>query len=451
MAKKRWNQLDPGTITLARLVAHADPNTGKQLKATWADVVALFAAQTPVKSYADEAALLANTSLVIGYLAYQVDEALLYLYNGPDPDDIGNYTLLLTDSSGLVSQTLPASVVIDADTNDFSITGAGQITLDGDDIQITSNNDILIGSSNDATLDASNVLNLGAGDHIQVNSTQIKNIADGTDPQDAVSKAQLDAAALGIVTSWKAPVKVSTTVAGTLASDFENGDTIDGVVLATGDRILIKNQAAATENGIYVVAASGAPARSSDANVAAELEGAAVTVQQGTSNANTTWIQTTDAINLGVSNIVFAQLGTSVPDADATTKGIVERAIQSETNTGSDDTRFVTPLQVKSRDGDSVALTDGASIDITSDKHTLTTALGRTFTISFVGENITIELTLTAASATQTFPSGSLCVSEGLASEDNTCPLAGTSGDKYIISIKKIGSAYYVVAKNFRQ
>lgn len=143
-------------------------------------------------------------------------------------------------------------------------------------------------------------------------------------PYATVSKEYIDALALGIVTSWKAPVKVATTANGTLASDFENGDTVDGVVLTTGDRILLKNQSSQSENGIYVVEASGAPTRSSDANVAAELEGAAVTVQQGTSNANTTWIQTTDGITLGVSSIAWSQLGTSVPTADASTPGITK-------------------------------------------------------------------------------------------------------------------------------
>lgn len=106
---------------------------------------------------------------------------------------------------------------------------------------------------------------------------------------------------------------------------------------------------------------------------------------------------------------------------------------------------------LQKRVNSATALTDAASIDLTAIKHTLTTASGRTFTISYTGDDITVEVTLNAASATQTFPVGSLCVSEGVASGDNTCGLSGTSGDKYIISIKKIGSAYYVVAKNFGQ
>jgi len=145
-------------------------------------------------------------------------------------------------------------------------------------------------------------------------------------PYASVSKAYVDALALGIVTSWKAPVKVATTVAGTLATSFENGDTIDGIALVTNDRILIKNQATQSENGIYIVNASGAPTRSTDANVAAELEGAAVTVQQGTANENTNWLQTTDGITLGSSNIVWVPLGA------ATTWGAITGTLSAQTD-----------------------------------------------------------------------------------------------------------------------
>lgn len=98
------------------------------------------------------------------------------------------------------------------------------------------------------------------------------------------------------------------------------------------------------------------------------------------------------------------------------------------------------------------ALVDAASMDLTAIKHTLTTSSAtRTFTISYTGDDITLEVTLNASASTFTFPATALCVSEGNASGDNTCALSGTSGDKYIIAIKKIGSAYYVVAKNFGQ
>lgn len=109
--------------------------------------------------------------------------------------------------------------------------------------------------------------------------------------------------------SWKASVRAATTTNGTLATAYENGDTIDGVVLATGDRILIKNQTTQTENGIYTVNASGAPTRATDANSGAELVNATCLVQEGTVNAETQWTQTTNApITIGATNIVFAAI-----------------------------------------------------------------------------------------------------------------------------------------------
>jgi len=98
-----------------------------------------------------------------------------------------------------------------------------------------------------------------------------------------------------------------------------------------------------------------------------------------------------------------------------------------------------------------VALVSGASIDITGRKHTLATSLSAiTFTISDTSDYQEILVTLSATSSLFTFPVGTLCVSEGTASGDNTCALSGVSGDKYILSINTIGTTF-VVCKNFGQ
>jgi hypothetical protein len=109
----------------------------------------------------------------------------------------------------------------------------------------------------------------------------------------------------------KAPVRVATTANGTLASAFENGDTVDGVVLATGDRILLKDQTAGAENGIYTVNASGAPTRATDANAAAEFpHGFLIYVKEGTANANMVYKHTTvAAITLNTTALTFAGFG----------------------------------------------------------------------------------------------------------------------------------------------
>ncbi|CDO34039.1 hypothetical protein [Novosphingobium sp. KN65.2] len=116
-----------------------------------------------------------------------------------------------------------------------------------------------------------------------------------------------DLVTLGLATAaWKEPVRAATVAAGTLASGFENGDTIDGVVLATGDRILIKDQAAPAENGIYTVNASGAPSRAQDADTGSELVNATVAVSEGTTNADKIFTCTTNAsITLGTTALTF--------------------------------------------------------------------------------------------------------------------------------------------------
>lgn len=143
---------------------------------------------------------------------------------------------------------------------------------------------------------------------VSLNSQKITNLANGTAASDAVNKGQLDAAVAGL--SWKQAVRVATTGAGTLASSFENADVVDGVTLATGDRILIKNQASGGENGIYTVNASGAPTRATDNDSGAEMLGAAVMVQEGTTQANTQWVQTVDGtITIGTTATTWSQFG----------------------------------------------------------------------------------------------------------------------------------------------
>lgn len=127
---------------------------------------------------------------------------------------------------------------------------------------------------------------------------------------DVANKAYVDSIAAGL--KAKQSVIAATTAAGTLASDFENGDTLDGVTLTTGDRILIKNQAAATENGLYVVAASGAPARASDADSGTELVSAFVFVEQGTANADKAFVCTNNTITLGATSITFTAFASVV-------------------------------------------------------------------------------------------------------------------------------------------
>jgi hypothetical protein len=135
---------------------------------------------------------------------------------------------------------------------------------------------------------------------------KLTSLATPTADTDAANKGYVDSVAQGLDT--KASVVAATAVAGTFATSFANGQVVDGVTLATTNRILIKNQADATENGIYTVNASGAPTRSTDMDNGSEFPGAYVFVEQGTVNADTGWVCTNNApVTLGTTNIVWTQ------------------------------------------------------------------------------------------------------------------------------------------------
>jgi hypothetical protein len=134
-----------------------------------------------------------------------------------------------------------------------------------------------------------------------------------TDVQAAIVEALTDArtyadsVAAGL--QWKASVRVAATGNVAIATALENGDTLDGVVLATGDRVLLPFQSTGSQNGIYVVPAAGAASRAADANTSAEVtSGMAVFVEEGATYADTGWVLTTnDPITLDTTALTFTQ------------------------------------------------------------------------------------------------------------------------------------------------
>lgn len=178
--------------------------------------------------------------------------------------------------------------------------------------------------------------------NIDLNSVgRIVNSLDPQSAQDLATRAYVDAAIEGV--SWKDSCRVGSIVNVTVASP---GATIDGVTMATNDRVMLKNQTAAAENGIYIWNGAAVPmTRSSDMNVAAEVEQAVTTIEEGT-NAGTAWRQTAVNVTLGTTSLAWTSFGTVAPGASETTAGIAEIATQAETDAGTDDLRIVTPLKL---------------------------------------------------------------------------------------------------------
>jgi hypothetical protein len=137
---------------------------------------------------------------------------------------------------------------------------------------------------------------------VSMNSQKLTNVATPTDANDAANKAYVDAARSGL--DVKQSVRAATTANITLSGE----QTIDGVSVAAGDRVLVKNQSTGSENGIYVCAA-GAWSRATDADVDAEVTPGLFTfVEEGTVAADSGWVLTTNgAITVGTTSLAFAQ------------------------------------------------------------------------------------------------------------------------------------------------
>ena len=141
---------------------------------------------------------------------------------------------------------------------------------------------------------------------LSVGNQKIVNLLDPTALTDAATKGYVDNAVAGL--SWKEEVAVATTAAGTLATSFANGSVVDGYTLVTGNRILIKNQATGSENGIYTVNATGAPTRALDSDTPSEILGTAVFIANGTTNGGTRWVcNNTGTIVVGTTTLTFVQ------------------------------------------------------------------------------------------------------------------------------------------------
>jgi hypothetical protein len=103
-------------------------------------------------------------------------------------------------------------------------------------------------------------------------------------------------------------VKAATTANVNLSTGLEAGDTIDNVVLVAGDRVLVKNQSTGSQNGVYVVQASGAAVRATDFDSSGEVTtGAVFVVSQGDVNEKKAYeLTTTGTITVGSTALTFS-------------------------------------------------------------------------------------------------------------------------------------------------
>ena len=233
------------------------------------------------------------------------------------PDVTG--TVVTTGDTGSVTSTMILDgTILDADINASAAIAQSKISglttdLGNKQDKISGVSDTEIGYLSEVTSDIQAQLNaklaLSGGTMtgaIAMGTSKITGLGTPTDATDAATKAYVDALGEGL--HIHASVVAATTANITLATDVENGDVLDGVTLATGNRILVKNQSTASENGIYVVAASGAPSRAADFDSPAEIDGGDfVFVTGGTANDNKGFVQINTVGTIGTDPIEFSQ------------------------------------------------------------------------------------------------------------------------------------------------
>jgi hypothetical protein len=200
--------------------------------------------------------------------------------------------------------------------------------------------------------------NLGLGtiatqnaNNVALTGGSITGLGDPSATSDAATKNYVDQLIAGLRTRIVA--EVATTANVDLTADLQNGDTIDGVTLATGDRVLVKDQTTGSQNGLYTVVASGTASRDTEYDTIAELSGQMVVVNQGTANDNKIFLCTTNnTATLDTDTITFTQVTpsnvgtvTSVAVADSgsseftvtgspiTSSGTISLAVNSIANT----------------------------------------------------------------------------------------------------------------------
>jgi hypothetical protein len=166
------------------------------------------------------------------------------------------------------------------------------------DVSSTSTARTNLGLGTIATQNANNVALTGG---------TITGLGDPSSTSEAATKNYVDNLVAGLRTRAVARVASTTNVA--ISSGLENGDTLDGITLVTGNRVLLKDQSTASQNGLYTVVASGAASRDTEYDTISELAGQLILVSEGSTHADDLFLCTTDtSATLGSSSISYTQV-----------------------------------------------------------------------------------------------------------------------------------------------
>jgi len=281
---------------------------------------------------------------------------------------------------------------------------------------------------------------------VALGSQKITGLADGTAAQDAATKNQVDVAQAGL--DAKDSCRVATTANITLSGE----QTIDGVTTTT-DRVLVKNQTTGSQNGIYV-SASGAWARSTDADASVEVTAGLYTlITEGTTLAGQGFVLTTDdPITVGTTALTFSQfsgVGDLVGGTGITKTGnsIAVDASQTQiTSVGALGTGSITSGFGAINNGSSTITTTGAvatgALTVTG---TITGALTGNVTGDVTGSSGSTTGNAATATTATTVTDDAITLAKMASGTDGNLITYDTNGDPVAVAT---GTATHVLTSN---
>ena len=284
--------------------------TGGATTITSAD---LTASRALASNASGKVAVTTVTSTELGYVS-GVTSAIQTQLDAKQATITGSATTIDTESltaSRAVISNASSKIAVSATTDTelgylSGVTSAVQTQLG---TKLTNSNNL-----SDVSSTSTARTNLGLGtiatqnaNNVAVTGGTITGLGDPSSTSEAATKNYVDNLVAGLRTRAVARVASTTNVA--ISSGLENGDTLDGITLVTGNRVLLKDQSTSSQNGLYTVVASGAASRDTEYDTISELSGQLILVSEGSTHADDLFLCTTDtSATLGSSSISYTQV-----------------------------------------------------------------------------------------------------------------------------------------------
>jgi len=281
--------------------------------ATTIDTESLTASRAVISNSSSKIAVSATTDTELGYVSgvtsaiqTQIDTKQATITGGATTitsSDLTASRALASNSSGKVAVSAVTSTELGYVSG---VTSAIQTQIG---TKLTASNNL-----SDVSSASTARTNLGLGtiatqnaNNVALTGGTITGLGDPSSSSEAATKNYVDNLVTGLRT--RVIARVASTANVVIASALENGDVIDGVTLATGNRVLLKNQTTTSQNGLYTVVASGSASRDTEFDTISELAGQLILVSEGTTNADTMYLCTSDtSATLGSSAITYTQV-----------------------------------------------------------------------------------------------------------------------------------------------